>query len=868
MKFVENLSPNNRGEGAVKAFFSKRRWIAAAGILLLLFLLRPGASRLKSRIIFSISAAVGGPVDIGAVHIRLLPRPGFDLQNLVVYDDPAFGVEPMLRAGDVIATLRLTSLLRGRLEIARLELTEPSLNLVDGNNGRWNLEALLERTAHTPLAPTTKAKSEPRLGFPYIEASAARINFKSGPEKKAYALTNADFSLWQDSENTWGVRLQAQPVRTDLNLNDTGVLRMNGAWQRAATLRDTPLQFSVEWDRPQLGQLTKLFTGRDQGWRGGVVVETTLTGTPAKLLVRSDVAIQDFRRYDITSGQALRLAAHCDGQYSSVDQVFHGMVCSAPVGSGLITLKGDVGLPGTHRYHLSLKLKDVPAIALVAVAQRAKKNLPDDLAAAGMVRGSVAVDVSAGSALRFEGEGEIAAFQLTSAANKVELGPVGVPFVFTSGGAAWRRARLRRKTSAMRFPNGPHVEVGPLSVGMGRTSPATVRGWINRTGYNLAITGERDVAKSLRAARLFGLPAPNAAAEGLAQMDLQIAGTWPGWSYGTRSDFVGPQVTGTAKLRNVRVLLHGTGGPVEMASADLQLGPDKVRVNKISANAAGALWTGSLEVPRACGTPGACEIQFNLKADRIALGEVREWVNPTPKAQPWYRVLESSPPAGPSWLGTLRASGRLAADRVLLHGVTATHASANVGIDRGKLAVLELRAEVLGGTHRGAWDADFSVKPPMCKGSGQVNGVALGRLGGAASELGISGTGNGTYHLSASCTTGFWTSAEGTLEFDLRDGTMTHVSLVVDEGPLQIGRLWGQARFHAGKIEMKDVRLDSASGKFLLSGTASLNEDLELTLARSGNRAAGGYTISGTLTQPQVAPMPGTEARLKADGAK
>ena len=74
------------------------------------------ALSLESR--YSISAAVGRSVDIGSVHLRLLPRPGFDLENLVVYDDPAFGAEPMLRAGEVTADLRLTSLVRGRLEIA------------------------------------------------------------------------------------------------------------------------------------------------------------------------------------------------------------------------------------------------------------------------------------------------------------------------------------------------------------------------------------------------------------------------------------------------------------------------------------------------------------------------------------------------------------------------------------------------------------------------------------------------------------------------------------------------------------------------------------------------------------------------------
>ena len=125
----------------------------------------------------------------------------------------------------------MTSLLRGRLEIARLNLTEPSLNLVRNAEGHWNLENLIERAAKIPVAPTSKAKTERRPGFPYIEGDRGRINFKFGAEKKPYALTEADFALWQDSENAWGMRLKAQPVRTDFNLSDTGMVSVNGSWQ-------------------------------------------------------------------------------------------------------------------------------------------------------------------------------------------------------------------------------------------------------------------------------------------------------------------------------------------------------------------------------------------------------------------------------------------------------------------------------------------------------------------------------------------------------------------------------------------------------------------------------------------------------------
>ena len=205
------------------------------------------------------------------------------------------------------ASLRLRSLFRGRLEIARLSLTEPSLNLVRNPECHWNLERLLERSAQIQVAPTSKSPSERRPGFPYIEASRGRINFKFGAEKKPYTLTDADFAFWQDSENAWGARLQAQPVRTDFNLTDTGVIHVAGIWQRASSLRETPLQFTLVWERAQLGQLSKLAYGNDKGWRGSLRVSATFSGTPENLTVRSDLSAADFHRFDIVGNGSLRL---------------------------------------------------------------------------------------------------------------------------------------------------------------------------------------------------------------------------------------------------------------------------------------------------------------------------------------------------------------------------------------------------------------------------------------------------------------------------------------------------------------------------------------------------------------------------------
>ncbi len=856
---------------------SKRRLIAVATlVVLLLFVFRPGASRLKSRVVSSVSSGVGRSVDIGSVQIRLLPRPGFDIKNLVVYDDPSFGAEPMLRAGEVTASLRLLSLLRGRIEIARLDLTEPSLNLVHRDNGRWNLEALLEHTAQIPLAPTGKAKTERRLGFPYIEATSARINFKNGPEKKPYALTNADFSLWQDSENSWGVRLKAQPFRTDLNLNDTGTLWVSGTWQRATTVRDTPLQFSMEWNKAQLGQLTKFFMGTDQGWRGSVQLDVTMAGTPANLQIASDASIQDFRRYDIATGDALRLAAHCDGRYSSVEHAFHEVLCNAPIGNGMITLKGNLGLPGSRNYDLALNAENVPASAIVALAQRAKKNLPSDLVAKGTVSGSVTVKENAETArLRFDGLGEIADLRLASATSKAEIGPETIPFRLTTGDAGRNNLARKlavRKSTAMMFPDGSRVEFGPFPVAIGRPGATNARGWINRSGYSVSLAGETEIGKALHMAGMIGLPAlQTTAIDGTANIDLQIAGYWAGWSNGAQSGFPRPQVTGFAKLRNVRMAVRGTGEPVEVASADMELAPDNVRIGRLSAKVAGTQWTGSLEMPRGCGTAGACEVNFNLNANQIALGELSEWADPSPKARPWYRVLESNTQSGPSFLGSLRASGHVTTERLQMQTLVATHVSADVDLDGGKLEISDLNADFLGGKHHGEWRADFSGKP-VCDGSGSLTGISLARFANTMKDQWVEGTASGSYELRGTCTLDFWPSAEGALRFEVKDSTLSHISLGEDVGALKVTRLSGQARLHAGTFEMKEAMLESPAGKFLLSGTASLKRELDLKLAKPSNGTpAAAYTISGTLAEPRVVQTslnPETQAQLKPVAAK
>ena len=153
-----------------------------------------------------------------------------------------------------------------------------------------------------------------------------------------------------------------------------------------------------------------------------------------------------------------------------------------------------------------------------------------------------------------------------------------------------------------------------------------------------------------------------------------------------------------------------------------------------------------------------------------------------------------------------------------------------------------------------------------------LTGISLRQVADAMHDPWISGTGEGTYRLTASGadSAAFWESAEGGLLFDLRDGVLSHISLPTDEGPLRIARWQGRARLRDGKIEMEKGKLVSPAGAYEASGTASLGQALDFRLTRAPDVRAShasslAYNITGTVAEPHVAltTTPETQARLK-----
>ncbi len=876
-------------------FLRSGRGVAAVvALVLILFLFRPGVYRLRNRISNSIGSALGRRVSIDSVHFHLLPRPGFALEGLVVYDDPEFSAEPMIRAQEVSAAIRFRSLLRGRLEIATLSATDPSINLVrsDGrsDNGRWNLASLVERNAQIPAAPTGKPASERRPAFPYLEATGARINFKLGQTKKSYALMDADVALWQDSENSWAARIKAEPVRTDFNLTDTGLVQINATWQRASSLQSTPVQIAAQWKNGQLGQITTLLSGKDRGWRGGVTITANLSGTPEALRVETQTAIDGFRRYDIASAENVRLATVCSGEYNTVTSTLDDLLCESPVSGGAVRLRGNVALDNQiPAYDLRLAIEKVPLASVARFLRQAKKQIPSDLTASGLLNAEfharrngppVPEDARYGLLPQWAGSGSAANVRLSSNAGKDEVAFGTIPLALVAPDSP--RTRLTHPRSIEKEkeqePAEPHLRIGPVALTMNASAPMNAGGWISAAGYRFFLRWDMELKDLFRLENDLGLPAARPAAEGAAKLDVNVSGPWQG--------FAAPAALGTAQLRNVRAEMRGLNTPIEIGSATLSLAPDAVRVDKISARTGSTHWSGAVTAARHCAVP-PCAFRFDLTADQLSTGDLAEWFTPHPAKRPWYRILNpnsnsdsnSNAARGLSPLLAIQAHGNLQVGRFGLKKVVATQVVAQVDVNRGKIALTALRGQLLQGTHQGNWIIDLSNRdvsarnpssPPVrYHGAGTLHDISLAQVSVLTStstnDAWITGTADAKFDLEGS-SDGFrelLTRSGGKLQFVMRNGSLPHIRIPGSPAPLPVHRFSGDLRLKEGAWELSAGRLESRDGLYRVRGTASPANGFDFVLTRGDERS---WNLTGTFAKPHVAPVDPTEAkRAEAD---
>ena len=446
--------------------------------VLLLALLPPliSLNRYQRRITTSMSQVLGRPVHLDRVTLNLLPLPSFTLENLVIDEAPAFGAEPIIRANQVTARLRIGSLWRHRVEFSRITFTDPSVNLVHLPSGQWNLAGILLQASHVEAAPTAQSRASDAPRFPYIEATGARINLKLGQEKTPFSLTDADFALWLPQPNQWKMRIGAKPARTDTNVSDAGTLQIEAGLERAARLEDVPLTADAHWTAAQLGATSRMFMGTDAGVRGLLALSAHVTGTLGSAQLQLRTQIDDLHRADFVPEHSLSIDVDCTTSATRVFHAFENVQCSWPVPDSqgaLFALTGSLPdlLHIEQTAQLQIGTPHLPASVLSDWAHVLSTHIPADTHATGFVVASMHYPGDRPGT--WEGHADFT--DLLLAGSRLRDMPLAI------GDASIQ--------ALPGFGRVPSLQLTTVSLPLGGHDPATLDGSADSSGYTLHLAG-------------------------------------------------------------------------------------------------------------------------------------------------------------------------------------------------------------------------------------------------------------------------------------------------------------------------------------------------------------------------------------------
>jgi hypothetical protein len=868
---------------------SPKLWILpVAALLLVTAIVAPplvSLNRLHRRIADSISRAIGRPVRMSSIKLRLLPRPGFEIADFVVEDDPAFGAEPILRSSQVVASVRLFPLWRGRLEIARIAFDEPSVNLVRNREGRWNFNSVLSQAAQIPKAPTGERHPGNLQRFPYIDASNARINFKFGDEKLPFSFFNADLAVWLENPGEWRIEFAAQPVRTDLSLDlaNTGTLRLNGSLRHAATLNQMPMDLHAEWSNAPLGQLSKILSGSDADWRGDLDATADMTGSFDHAQLKLSANGESIHRVEFEPREPLNVNVTCQAAFTRADRLFDALTCLVPTGEGHLLLTGSIHANRERTDpHLTLELNHVPVPWALDGVRLVRAGFGSSLAAAGVINGSFAYALPNASPAgpesreighaQLRGQATVNNLTITGPALRKPLALPDVRFAMSSQPSITSRGH----TIPVSDPRQDELVLDPFVVEPAPTEtptpssaklPAsiTVSGAFSRSGFSVHLGGETRVAELVSLGNEIGLfqQLPIAfGGQGTADFDLTAHGPW--MLPLTDRPVAPAAVDGALHLHNAQVTGAFLAQPLHLPAAQAVFTGDEVTWTASGMNYGLLHGDGTLSYPAFCIAAGGCIPHFSVHlasldaetAQSALLGAQRhgELID---RLLDRLRNLNQAGPAWPSLTGSVQIG------TLTIGPFSAKDLTAVVAVQGPTMRVKSSSAHALEGQLHLSGSIDFADRTPHYEIEAQLDDASAR----AASSLFAENWGPGSIRLQTSLKfSGFaqkdlLSSATGKFHWEWTNGalaaTPSQTATMKSGGLPGHFESWTADGVIAGDaLSLQKSELMRGKVATPFTGTISFARELKLTSIDPANPVE----ITGTLEHPAIQARPTTTA--------
>ncbi len=801
--------------------------LVLSGLLVLAWLIPPyfHAGRYRRVLQSQIARRLGRPVHLGAVRFRLLPQPGFSMDNVVIEEDTGFGWEPFVRVGSVDCDLRWRSLWTSNPDCSRIVLDHPTVDVVRNARGQWNIGMFL-RSSKDHVRPPGPAATEFTL-----EADDARINFTLGGRQGPLMFDQVQAQVEFDpTPRSIRFDLSGVPQRTDLPLPPPGQVELSGAWNARGGFRariSTHSSLLYGW--------IPLLTGHDAGIYGLADASIELAGSLERIAIQGHAHLDQLHRWgDLPPDTSIPVDLDFSGSWNRSLQELMISRLDAAFSSSHIHVTGALtGLLSHPRTNVVIAVQRSRLEDVISLAARLSGRRPS-LGAAGRLDGLLTVQ-GPWAAQRYAGLLAVRGMTITAGDASFSVPEASVQI-----------DREGAHLVPLRF----QPEPGLTCLVQGNLSPILPNAaWPSAAAHKSerAPSGAYALSMTLRQAPLHGLLRLAAAlhiaefrdldARGAGDATVRLTGkAWP---------FARPRLTANGDVLNASLLVPGLTEPLQVTRFHFQAIGRRLRIAPLAVRLGRTTFSGWLER----GESGNDPWRFDVRTSRLSLQQGALWFAVLGYRQPssildfipGLRSLAARRLAGRELFSSVNAHGTFESPEVTFRSLKLDHFQADVSIAERLAQISKAHFNVDGGHGQAEARVDFRSRPATITGDFQLAALDLRR---AARRLppelaGLEGL------LSAQGTFSTRGLSSGEMGANLHSEVKAHVKDVSfgSFDPLQ-----AMARaLPVGAFELdpgKEV-IPSASFDFAIRGPHVTLRPARLTLAGATLDARGDYSFGG-----------------------
>ncbi|HYY25974.1 MAG TPA: AsmA family protein, partial [Candidatus Udaeobacter sp.] len=245
-----------------------RKWIITGTVLLLLCVgviiailnVNSYITHNKDYLINRTEQALGRKVSVEDIKVSLWGGIGFRLTNFAMAEDPAFASGDFVRAKDLQVNLKLLPLFRKEVQIKKMILHDPVINIIRNEKGVYNFSTIAKQEKEKQEAKKEREQATPKetqassaFWVALVDISDGTVRYRDRKDGTDLQLRDIDLGAKDlDFDKPFTVNLAAALFAPKQNIKIKTTI---GPLSRAADYRDLPLEGQIDADPLDLSQL-------------------------------------------------------------------------------------------------------------------------------------------------------------------------------------------------------------------------------------------------------------------------------------------------------------------------------------------------------------------------------------------------------------------------------------------------------------------------------------------------------------------------------------------------------------------------------------------------------------------------------------